>query len=95
MYILVNAPSNSVLVNLENTRHLVRRNDRLVADNATTILQSQETEPLKKRFADIVAALESGKVKVYDVDKDVGYWNPKPKPKPKPKSTPKPPAEGA
>lgn len=51
-------------------------------------------EEAKERFEDIVEALKSKKVDVYDVREDVGYWNKPqkahtPKKAPTPKESPK------
>ena len=47
---------------------------------------------LEKRFLDIVDALDSGDVRVYDTRKAVGYWKPKPARAKKPAAAKKAPA---
>ena len=42
------------------------------------IAQNEDQSVLEERFLDIVAAIESGDVRVYDTRKAVGYWKPKP-----------------
>lgn len=44
------------------------------------VVVDTDQEALKSRFEDIVEALASGEVRVYDTREKVGYWKPKPKP---------------
>ena len=43
-----------------------------------TLLVTKIKQSLKKRFLDIVDAINSGEVGVYDTREKVGYWKPKP-----------------
>ena len=56
------------------------------------IAQSTDQSELEERFLDIVAAVDSGDVNVYDTRKAVGYWKPKPARAKKPAAAKKAPA---
>ena len=59
-------------------KDLIISGDTLVFYGENYIIEtSNDSETLSVRFDDIVDALNSGDVKVYDVRKDVGYWKSK------------------
>ena len=80
MYILVRDPGRSFLGELEALGGISLDSDRISFNNGATsyVMQDEPQEVLEARFNDIVAALNSGKVIVYDRSKPVGYWKPKP-----------------
>ena len=88
MYLLLPNGDGKQMVNLAVSQLLVIRQDRLSL-GTHTLLGNQKPEELKARFADILEALQDGKLVVYDYEQPVGYW------KPKTKATPKKPAESA
>ena len=80
MFILTKNSNRSFLGNLEELGGITLENN-LVSFNSSAIsrvVNGGEPEEVQARFDDIVAALNSGKVIVYDVSKAVGYWKPKP-----------------
>lgn len=92
MYIKIKDASRSLLVNLDAYGG-IRLDDGTVSFNTpavSRIMNEGTPEELQARFDDIAEALNSGKVVVYDANKDVGYWKPKTTTK---KATPKAPAK--
>ena len=66
-----------VLTSLSEKDLIVTGNTIVFYGENYTVERSDDVDALSARFDDIVDALNSGDVNVYDVRKDVGYWKPK------------------
>lgn len=79
MYILVKNSDRSFLGNLEQNGGINLQSGKVRFNiGGNYILHNVSDEEANARFDDIVAALGSGKVGIYDASKAVGYWKPKP-----------------
>ena len=94
MYILKNESNRSYLANLEQNGGINLQSGKIRFNNGGNfyILHNVSDEELESRFNDIVAALASKKVDIYDADKPVGYWKPKPSTHTKAEAKASPPA---
>ena len=97
MFILSGQNERLLLSDLNQSGGLKINNYRImngIGNNGVTLVRDEDPEVLQARLLDIAAALESGKVLVYDVNKEVGYWKPKSTPKKAAPKAPAKPAEG-
>lgn len=80
MHILTEADGHLFLQNVNAFPAITLRGGYIGFPNAgQNIVASSDQDELKVRFLDIVDALASGDVTVYDTREKVGYWKPKPK----------------
>ena len=79
MFILTKNSSRSFLGNLEELGGITLEDNRISFNSGAIarVMNGGEAEEVQARVDDIVAALNYGKVAVYDVSKAVGYWKPK------------------
>ena len=78
MFLTYVSPTNiPVLISLDDKRLIISGNTLTFYGQSDIIGVSNDATALLARFNDIVDALDSGNVNVYDVRKDVGYWKPK------------------
>ena len=69
-----------LLVNLDQAEALSYKDSVLSVNKGTPSKRYDDEKEGKDRFDDIVDALNSDKVVVYDLTKEVGYWKTKPGP---------------
>lgn len=78
MYLVCNSSGNAkVLLSIAEHKLVFSGNSIVFYGEGTVAATSNDADALSARFEDIVDALNSGDVTVYDVRKDVGYWKPK------------------
>ena len=84
MFVLYGEEGRTVLADLKVSGGIKINNQRIqngVGNSGVTLAREDNLDLLQARFNDIVAALASGKVGVYDTSEEVGYWKPKATPK--------------
>ena len=84
MYLyVVDKRKNQTLVNLEVADGIKYDvSDHIISASTYSTTGSKyykDVEEGAARFKDIIKAEVSGKVRVYDMQKPIGYWEPKPK----------------
>ena len=75
--------NQDLLINLDQAEALSYKDYVLSINKGNPSKRYDNDKEGKDRFNDLVDALNSDKVVVYDLTKEVGYWKPKPGPKPK------------
>ena len=85
------ARNKYTVMNMDESESVVYHQNELGINKSEIAIRYDDDQEGLDRMNDIVEALDSDNVVVYDLTKEVGYWKPKThkKPGPKPKPTPK------